>query len=258
MASRLALAAGSALDATPHELVSAAAAAGFAAIGVRPPAELLRDHRALVELRRRLDDAGLEVHEVEVVRIGSTDDDTSALVEAAVVLRATAVLVVSDLPDQAASLDRLAEVAEMCRDAGTVAALEYMAWTTPSTPEVAVEMASQVDATVVVDVLHHVRVGADKHALALVAKSGRLGWLQLCDAAEAAPIGRDALIREARHERLVPGTGSLPLDALLAAVPPATLVSVEVQSDELVARVPVADRAHLLARAAREVLSRRG
>ena len=43
-----------------------------------------------------------------------------------------------------------------------------------------------------------------------------------------APVGREALIREARGHRLAPGEGAFALDALLDAMPPNCVASLEV------------------------------
>jgi sugar phosphate isomerase/epimerase len=51
---------------------------------------------------------------------------------------------------------------------------------------------------------------------------------QLCDARAERPVGDEAIIREARSERLAPGTGHLPLGALLTALPAHAALSVEV------------------------------
>ena len=106
---------------------------------------------------------------------------------------------------------------------------------------------------VVVDVLHHVRVGADAADLRAVAESGTLGWVQVCDAAAA---GSDDLVDEARHRRLVPGAGALPLTELLRCVGPDVTISVEVQSDELLT-LGATERARLLHDATRSLLAAR-
>ena len=61
-------------------------------------------------------------------------------------------------------------------------------------------------------------------------------YLQLCDTS-VADIAAEDLADEARHHREIPGTGLLPLAALLAAVPEDTAVAVEVQSDSLLDRM---------------------
>ena len=159
-------------------------------------------------------------------------------------------VVVSDLDlathGLAATEDALGDVARRCHAEGVTAALEYMAFTTPRSSADAVALARATDSVVVVDVLHHHRLGEGATELGNVARSGTLGWVQICDAPAAAPID---LIDEARHHRLPPGQGELPLDALLAAVPADVALSVEVQSDHLAARFEPAVRAALLHRA---------
>ena len=98
---------------------------------------------------------------------------------------------------------------------------------------------------IVADVLHHHRVGAGVAELRALVDSGRLGWIQLCDAPQDAPAD---LLHEARHARLAPGSGALPLDELLAIVPAGIVRSVEVQSDAMAAMSP-SERAALLAAA---------
>jgi sugar phosphate isomerase/epimerase len=58
------------------------------------------------------------------------------------------------------------------------------------------------------------------------AAPGQIGYVQLCDGPLLAP--REALIQEARTNRLAPGAGEFPLDALLDAMPPNCVASLEV------------------------------
>ncbi len=158
---------------------------------------------------------------------------------------------VSDHPDPVATDALVAQTVERAAAAGVVIGCEYMAWTMPAGPIAAVRTATVTGATVVADLLHHVRVGAGEDELTALVASGRLGWVQLCDAPLAAPAD---LLHEARHDRLPPGEGALPLGALLATVPAHVTVSVEVQSDRLTAATTPAERAGLLGAAARRVL----
>lgn len=258
MTQPLVLAAGSVLDADAFEVARVAGAAGFAGIGLRLSADHIVERSRRAELRRMLDDCGLVLHDVEVHRIGDSRDgdleQLDRLLEAAAALGARSVLVVSDLCDLVATEDRLGVVAERCRTAGLVAALEYMAWTTPSDPSTAVRMAEATGSEVVVDVLHHARIGAGAAHLEQVVASGRLGWVQLADAPSTAPSD---LVHEARHARLPPGEGDLPLSELLSVVPAGTVVSVEVQSDQLASELAPAERAVRLHDAARVALRER-
>lgn len=248
----LVLAAGSVLDAGPEAVIDAAAAAGFAGVGLRISAEHAPADPAA--LRRRAGDLGVVIYDVEVYRIGG-DAPAEPLLDTAAALGAAAVLVVSDV-GPARTVEEVGDLAAASRARGLRLGLEYMAWTTPSRPDEAVAVARATGAAVVVDVLHHCRVGAGAAELTAVARSGVLGWVQICDAPGAGPSGGgpDLLITEARHHRLVPGAGDLPLVELLAAVPPGTAISVEVQSDTLLALDPAA-RAVVLRSAAAAVLT---
>jgi sugar phosphate isomerase/epimerase len=99
----------------------------------------------------------------------------------------------------------------------------------------------------VVDLLHHTRLGEGADELRAVVASGRLGWVQVCDAPATAPVD---LLDEARHRRLPPGDGRLPLDVLLGEVPADVVRSVEVQSDAMAARLAPVERAAALYAAA--------
>ena len=134
---RLLLAAGSMLDADPLTLIDAAAGAGFDGVGlrldVRPDGRIASD----VELTAYIERARQQrivIHDVEVYRISPSAADPAPLIEAAAALGAEAVLVVSDVPDLVVTERQLGVIATRCRRAGIVAAIEYMAWTTPSTP----------------------------------------------------------------------------------------------------------------------------
>lgn len=249
----LCLAAGSLLDADPFTLADAAAAAGFDGIGLRLSHQHALDTAGLRRLASRLNDLGLFVHDVEVHRIGADgDDDASRLIDAAAEVGARFVLVVSDLADDSTGRDRtvhhLGRIVERARSAGVTVGLEYMAWTTPRSSADAIEMAAATGATVVVDVLHHTRLGEGATELRAVVASGRLGWVQVCDAPLGAPVD---LLDEARHHRLAPGEGALPLDLLLAVPDTSAVRSVEVQSDALAARLGPFERAAALYAAAR-------
>lgn len=243
------LAAGSVLDADAEAVIGAAAAAGFDGVGLRRSGEHRGDPAALVRAAGRREVA---IHDVEVHRIGPDGpDERAALLDDAVLVGATAVLVVSDLVDRDATVTAVGDLVDAARRRGLVVGLEYMAWTDPSTPADARSVAAATGCRLVVDVLHHTRVGAGPRELAAIVAAGHLGWVQLCDAPRGAP---DDLVHEARHERLAPGHGSLPLRALLAEVPPDAVISVEVQSDTLAA-TPVIERARSLLDATRRTLA---
>jgi sugar phosphate isomerase/epimerase len=248
----LVLAAGSMLDCDAETMIDAAAGAGFDAVGLRWTTA--HAHRSPSSLAGRARELGITIHDTEVYRIGTDVDDPHPLLAASAELGASAVLVVSDLEDLGRTEVALAGIVDAARSFGLQVGLEYMAWTTPSSPEAALAVADRTGCRIVVDVLHHTRVGAGPDDLRAVVESGHLGWIQLCDAPRrvARPSGSDALEHEARHARLVPGRGGLGLRELLDVVPADTTLSVEVQSDVLLATAP-RERARLLFEAARSV-----
>jgi len=253
MAPSIMLAAGSLLDADPDRLVAAAAEAGYDGIGMRLSADHHMDQGPRLAFARRVGQLGLRVHDVEVHRITRDDVSPGPLIDAAAEIGAAHLLVVSDLADWAETEERLGSLADQCRAAGVIPALEYMAWTLPSGPVDAIAFAEATGCVLVADLLHHHRVGAGPAELTTIVEAGHLGWVQLCDAPAAPPAD---LVDEARHHRLVPGEGELPLLDLLAVVPDHATISVEVQSDTLSAVYRPFDRAQLLMDAALTVFDR--
>ena len=249
----LALAAGCAIDTDAFGVVAAASAAGFDAVGLRMSgAHAVLDPAALLASASA---AGVAIHDVEVLRIGG-DTDADELLEVAAAIGAIAVLVVSDLASIDDSTTELARLARQCDRLGLALGLEYMAWTTPSRPSTAIEVARRSGCRLVVDVLHHVRVGSGVDDLRAIVNADLLGWLQLCDAPATAPAF-DQLLHEARHARMAPGDGGLPLAELLAEIPDGVVVSVEVQSDPMAAAFDATQRARLLHASAKRLLNHR-
>lgn len=245
----LALAAGSALDQPATVLIESAATAGFGAVGLRLSGEHGVSDPAAVGAAARA--AGIAIHDCEVYRIDAAGLDPRPLLEAAAAAGAAHVLTVSDLDDPDVTVERLAELAVLARPLGIRIGLEYMAWTYPSDPLGAIEIAGRSGCVIVVDLLHHTRVGAGPDELEAIVASDLLGWVQLCDAGPAPAL--DRLVDEARHRRLAPGTGTLALRSLLDHLPNDVTVSVEVQSDDLL-RLGPRERARLLHDAATTVL----
>jgi len=245
----LSLAAATAPAPTRTDLIHNAAAATFDAVGLRldldPPTRA-----ELRSLRSALDSTGLALLDVEVVRIGTHDAATIAgVIEAAAELGARHILVVSDLDDDRATTAALAELSEQACAAGVRVVVEFMRFTGIRTVQQAfdvVEATADPSIGVLVDPLHLARSGGHPTQLATLDPS-RFAYVQLCDAPIHAPSGGlEALIEEARHSRLLPGSGELPLDELLQAVP-LVPISVEVHNDGARSHYPPDELAKVVA-----------
>ncbi|MFM8382611.1 MAG: sugar phosphate isomerase/epimerase family protein [Actinomycetota bacterium] len=250
----LTMAAGSFLDRSAAELLDVCAATdGLRGFGLRLTGEHHLDPDQRVALGETAAARRLEIFDVEVLRIGSElgpyISSVEELIEAAAALRARHVLVVGDTKDRDRLRRELAHVVSVAAEHGIVVGLEYMAWTTPSFVDEARSLAEATGCRLVVDLLHHTRIGATATDLARIVADGSLGWVQICDAGPPT----DQLVHEARHRRRAPGRGVLPLAELLAVVPRTTPFSIEVQSDELRSVEPI-ERAQLLTSAADAIL----
>lgn len=256
----LSMAAGSFLDLRAEEFIDVCAVTehlqGF---GLRLSGEHFLERRQSAEISARIAASGRTVFDVEVHRIGaepgSRVDSAEELIELAASIGAKNILVVGDIHDRDVVERELRDVVAVAADHGLGVGLEYMAWTMPRSLDDARYLADATGCSVVVDVLHHTRLGATAEHLSAIVDDGLLGWVQICDARPTVPENVENLIHEARHDRLIPGRGALPIVELMALVPAGTTISIEVQSDQLLAIEP-RDRAHLLVQSARQVLQR--
>lgn len=257
----ISLAAGTVLDADPGVAIDAAAGAGFDAVGVRfaaPPGDA-----ALARLGEQVRSAGLQVLDVEVARLREPVEPAEFgwLIDAAGALGARFVLAVSDDPDPARTARALQQLADHAEPLGVSIALEFMAFTAVRTLAAAAQLvtaAGRDNLAVLVDVLHLARSGGSVDDVR--GRLGeRIGYLQLCDAPRIGPSGPDGLADEARHRRLLPGEGELPVLETLSVLRERLELlplSVEVQSDQLARTHTPGERARAAMRATRAVLDR--
>lgn len=254
------------LDATPFELADAAATGGFDMCGVRivpvDPAEKVFDLVGDPEMRRRfarhLNDRGVRLLDVEAVWI-RPDTDVASLVpalEAAAELGAQYVLTVGNDPERARLIDTLGQFADRAAEYGVMLPIEFITYTAITSLADAVDVVRAVgreNLGFVIDFLQFFRAGAEWDVLAAIPASA-LPYAQISDGPAAAPPSVDALRREARTARMIPGAGELDLGRLIAALPAGIPLSVEAPTVELAER-PLGDVARILGQATRNVLA---
>ncbi len=230
----LALAAGTVRELDPPCTIAAAAEAGWPGVGVAVDPESWSAATAR-EARRRADDTGVVVLDVEAVFVTPTGDHGHQLVEAAGALGARHVLVVGLGVEQPAFTGRFAELCDLAAPLGVSCVVEFMPFLAiPDlvTALAVVHAAARPNAGVLVDALHLARSGATPADLAAV-DPALLPYVQICD---APAVGGDDHLEEALEGRCLPGEGELPLaellDVLDARAPRAAL-SAEVLSRRL-------------------------
>lgn len=256
MKRKIGLAALTCLELAPHELVSAAAAAGCDCVGLRliPVAGQMLPHFDPRETKRRLADSGLKVLDVEVFRL---DPDTDVVkfeptLSQAAELGATELLVHGADPEEPRLVQSLGALCDLAERYGLSANLEPMPWVDVSTVAKAkriISAAARRNAALLVDAIHFYRADNSLDDL----KNVPMRYMQLCDAHPGRPADMQEMIRQARGDRLFPGEGALDLKSLLQALPADLPLSLEVP---IARKMEPFERARLALAATRLLLSR--
>lgn len=266
----LSLAALTVLELTPPEMVTCAAEAGFSHVGMRllpatatePRYDLIGDTPLLREVERRLADSGVAVLDVEIFRMKPETcvAEHEAAIATAARLGARELLVAGNDPDQRRLTDSFAAFCDLAGRYHLGASLEFMPWTDAKDLAQAariVEACGRDNAGVLIDAFHLSRSRSRVDDIASI-PAPRLRFVQLCDAPAAIPQTMDAILAEARGERLFPGDGELDLPALLRAVPREVPLSIEAPTLTLARSVGALERARRALAATRRVLARAG
>lgn len=254
------------LDAAPPDQVTAAARAGFDAVGIRvaPAADervwpMLGNTAVARETRSRLADTGIGVLDVELIMIRPEfgRDAALAVLDAGRALGARFVLTLGYDSDESRLTDNYAWLCAAAAERGLRPGLEFMKYSPVQTLSAAVrivEGAGHPAGCVLVDALHLQRSGGVVADLAGV-RPELLPYGQLCDGPldPVWPPDDDARL-ESRTSRLLPGDGRFPLADLVAALPTGGALSVEAPVAALAGLSPV-ERAVRARAAADRVLS---
>ena len=254
------------LDASPAEQVTAAATAGFDALGIRvlPAADerihpMLGDTPMMRETLARTSDTGLAVLDVELIflRPEHRPQDALAVLDAGHRLGARFALVLGYDSEESRLADRFAWLCAEAEQRGIRPGLEFMKYSKVQTLEAAVRIVQRAGhpaGAVLVDALHLQRSGGRPSALATV-PTALLPYGQLCDGPlEPVWPGDDDARVESRTRRLYPGDGELPLVDLINALPTGGALSVEAPVAALTGSSP-AERAKRAYAAANRVLA---
>ena len=246
-------------------LVSCAAAAGYARVGLRlipgaPQADhpMARGQPMLRETRARLLGEGVEAFEVEAVRLDGVTvvEDCRAAFEAAVFLGARHVVTIVDDPEPGRRTEHFRRLCDLAGEHGLGVSLEpipYYQVRSIAEARGLIADSGAANAGVVPDPLHFFRAGERLEAVSRLPPE-QLRLAQICDA-RAGQVSEAEMRRQSREERLYPGEGELDLAGFLRALPADLPLSVEVPKLALAGSVSPVEHARAALEATRRLLA---
>jgi sugar phosphate isomerase/epimerase len=258
------------LPCSPLEQIDAAAAACCDAVGLRlapsmsTDVDILADRQLRGDIKKRLDETGIRVFDVEVARIvpSSDLDPLEPLLSFAGELGAQFLQVTGGPAaewkpgDDEALLPKVQELADRAGEYGLSLALEFIVFRSLRTLSQALDLrtrSGRENIKVTLDALHFARSGGTIAELA-AADPSAFACFHICDA--PAEPAHD-LARESRFGRLMPGAGGLPLREMLGLLPPGLPIGIEIPDRERDDLTP-AEKARNAAFATRQMLTAAG
>jgi len=239
---------------TVPQAIGIAAELGYGFVGLRlqpngpgaPFQSFIDDVAVQRETLARMADTGVQVFDLEIIRIGEKFDPVAyrPLLEAGAALKARAVLIAADDSNEQRLAQHYAQLCEFMQPYGLTADLEFMPWTGVKDAQAAMRVVRQAgtlkNAGILVDALHF---GRSTTSLADIAGIPHelLHYAQMCDAQAGLNFTTEQLIHTARQERLLPGEGTIDVTGLFATLPQDLPVSVEIVNLER--SQPIGDKA---------------
>lgn len=215
----------------PPDIIRAAAAADVHSVGLwlapflGGPAQerpILTDKAMRDLTTQALRDHGVTCHLTSgwLLAPDSTVEDYRRKLDVSAELGARYLCIVSRDPDMLRATDNAAALCDLAAAADMLVALEF----SPNTEIAAlgdavrfIETVSHEQMKLVIDALHLERTGGTAAEVAAL-PPGLLAFMQICDGPRGW-FGRDAYRHESIFERMLPGQGEFPLQALLDAMP---------------------------------------
>ena len=195
-----------------------------------PPFSLRDDPALRRETLAALRDRGVRISLGDgfVVRESVDLRDSARDIAIMAELGAQRVNTVSFDPDRSRTVDQFAAVAELAAASGMETTLEFGPTLSVADLPTALRIVREIgrpDFRLLIDTMHVVRSGSGAEDLAAL-DPDTIGYVQLSDAPLVPSIA--SYMEEACFQRMVPGTGELPLQDLLAALPRDVVIGLEV------------------------------
>ncbi|MER1968952.1 TIM barrel protein [Castellaniella sp. GW247-6E4] len=232
-----------ALSLPPPDMISLAHTLGYDAAGIRmlPSAPggiaycLMDDPVLLQETLTRMDDTGLRIFDLEMIRIDEHFhiDDFLPFLETGARLGAKAVLVAGNDPIEARLIESYGTLCDTAWPLGLSADLEFMPWTVLNNIASTVRILQAVDRPgcgILIDALHFARSDGRLEEIEALPRRW-LHYAQMCDGPRQGPDAVEGLIHAARCDRLLPGEGEFDLAGLFGHLPADLPISLEIPND---------------------------
>ncbi|WP_440206032.1 sugar phosphate isomerase/epimerase family protein [Acinetobacter oleivorans] len=253
-------------DVSPVEAVKIAAKCGYAAVGLRllpaAPNEvdypILNDSKLIKETKAALNDTGVRIADVEIVRITQDFEPRKYLqfLSTAEQLGARHILVAGNDPEQSRLIHHFAQFCELSKQFDLSCDLEFMPWTNVKNlaqAEYIVNQSGQENAAILIDALHFDRSDSTLEQIKAL-NPKQLNYVQLCDGFAEYDPSDEGLIKIARSNRLVPGQGEIDLVGLIRALPKEIMLAAEAPNLVLAER-PALERAEVNLQAMKQLVA---
>ena len=241
------------ISATPLETVSAAADAGFPAVGIRIcarrpgdtfAAPLIGNRSAVKTLKQRAVDGGVRLSNVSASQFYPDVEweQVAPVVDTTAELGIPIIVANGFQPDEAKFSDLFARYCDAAARNNIRVALEFLPYSAVRNLAAAlrvIERSGAPNAGVLLDALHLDRSGSVPADIGSI-DPRRIIFAQLCDAMKLTkPMSDEQLLQEARSARLPAGKGELPLYDFLDALPDGLEIEYEVARLDLADRPPL-------------------
>lgn len=233
----------------PADFVRLAHGLGVSRVGLAPAPitanphnfsgwDLRTDAAMLAKTEAALAETGISVAQGEgfLIMPGTRIADSEPALDLFARLGAPIINAVIIEQDRTRAVEEFAALAAMAETRGIVVTLEFMPLMWPASLTDAVDFLARTGAAngkLMIDAMHLYRSGSTTADLAAIDPT-LIGYAQLCDVplhgivVPPPPEAIPAYGEEARHERLCPGDGDLPLAGFIAAVPHGVTIGLEI------------------------------
>jgi len=224
----------------PPEMIRHAAAIGYDAVSIRSVPQgvageavfPLSDPAVYRAAKEAMDETGIRINDIDLVAIGDHTQiaPLAREFEAAAKLGVSGVVASIWTPERGFYTDAFGRLAELAKGFGLAVHLEFVTWAEIRTVTEANALLDSIgaeNAHILLDMIHFYRSRCTIQDLA-ACKKERFSLVHLCDAPAAIPDTRDQLISTCRKERLYPGEGAIPIEAILSELTAAEVFSVEI------------------------------